>query len=346
MTQVLLLLIVLLVQSGCYVIDQALHQNKLMNSRVPVEEVIENPETAQRVAEKLEFTRRIIRFASQHGLNTAYAYDYYVEIEGEAISYTFYAAESLSLRSHTWWFPIVGEVPYLGFFSKEERDEEADVYLRDGFDIHRSRVGAFSSLGWFEDPIYSTMLERSDTSLAHLLFHELVHRTYWAPGSVQFNENLAEYGAIKLTEMFVKEGFIGENAKDELNKYNARRDDKKTYRGWLRGMRRDLDQLYKSDISAQDKLHKKSEIFQTYLTSKFPSFKTALFQSLRESKWNNARILAASLYNPDLSRFDRAYQCLGEPGIGAFLNALEQAERHVEDLFAALDSLCPREVGS
>jgi len=104
------------------------------------------------------------------------------------------------LESITWWFPIVGRVPYLGYFSKADRDSKASELRTEGYDVYETGVGAYSSLGWFDDPIYSPMLRRSEADFAHLIFHELTHRTLWIRGSVEFNENLAEYAADFLLE--------------------------------------------------------------------------------------------------------------------------------------------------
>ena len=190
--------------SSCYLTKQGYRQLGLLTSREPIDDVIKGDKVSAGQKQKLEFTRQTMAYAQSEGLKTEAAYKDYVHLSGDAVSYTVQAAKPTEIRLKTWWFPVVGSVPYLGFFDKSDRDAEAEGLARDGYEIHKGGVAAYSSLGWFADPVYSSMLRRSDVELAHLFFHELTHRTIWLNDGVEFNENLAEYVADVLTDKYFK----------------------------------------------------------------------------------------------------------------------------------------------
>ncbi len=114
------------------------------------------------------------------------------------------ASEPYSLKAYEWTFPVVGTVSYKGFFEKELAEKEYNRLRANGYDVDLRSVSAWSTLGWFSDPLLSSMLRRSKGSLCNLLFHELFHATYYAPNSVNFNENIASFVAHKATLRFLE----------------------------------------------------------------------------------------------------------------------------------------------
>jgi predicted aminopeptidase len=256
------------------------------------------------------------------------------------VSYIVQAAYKDRLEMKTWWFPIVGSVPYLGFFESPERDQKA-LELKDaGYDVTTGGVGAFSSLGWFDDPLFSSMLSRSHAELSHLLFHELIHRTLWIPGSTEFNENLAEYGAGILTERY----FAKLKDDTSLELYRKKLRDKETFRRWLWELHGTLKRLYdaKPKPGEDTLLRSKALIFQSFLTPpKRPRFEVVDY--IGQEEWNNATVLAETLYAPDIKTFARAHACFGEDkSIGSFLSALKKAhdDSKSKDPFKTLAQMC------
>ena len=320
--------------TGCYLVNQAYHQNSLMNSRRPIVEVVEKNDDNWLVG-RLRYVRDVIEFAKNNGLNTKNAYEYYVDLDRDSISYLVYAAEAYSLESYTWWFPIVGEVPYLGFFDSKERDKFADDLASEGYDISKGNVGAFSSLGWFEDPIYSSMLKRGNAALAHLLFHELTHRTFWSSGSTRFNENLAEFIAGKLTESYL----LKEKEYELLKKYKRRQADRVLYKEWLSRLKSSLVALYSSGANLDEIKVRKKKVFEGALGD-LPSFSSGYEKYIRRREWNNAAVLSSSLYSPDFSLFEKSYSCISADSVGEYLQMLRFAESEAGDSFSALTFLC------
>lgn len=322
--------------SGCYTVRQAWHQNNLFNARRPLPEVIRDPRTQPEIKTKLLLTQKILDYAQSAGLNTDGAYTHYIEMGKKRVSYLVQAAYVDRLDPLTWWFPVVGRVPYLGFFAAEERDAKAAALEQQGYDVHTTGVGAFSSLGWFSDPVFTSMLKRDVEQLASLLFHELTHRTFWISGSVQFNENLAEYVADFLTPQFLQaNGYAG-----RIETYAQMRQDRSLYTAWLGRLRKDLQDLYeqRANLPRTLLLKRKAEIFERYTTVEKPKFAT--FDFVERRPWNNATVVGASLYQPDLQRFARAHACLGETSVINFLEILDERADAYEDPFQALESLC------
>lgn len=331
-----LLFFLALSTTSCYTLKQAFHFNNLFNSRRLVSEVISDPQTSPQLKERLIFSQRVLDFAKAQGLDTSNSYQYYIHLGKTDVSHVVQAAHPDRLAFVTWWFPFVGSVPYLGYFDKSERDLKAKE-LSEKYDVHKARVGAFSSLGWFHDPIYTPMLRKSEPDLAHLLFHELTHRTFWSQGSVTFNENLAEFSAGVLTVKLL--AYLGR--KDDISQYRKGREDRLLLRQWLRRFKSALTEIYAQKKTREEKLAEKQRVISLFLNEKRPTFENKRYEKYIDQKvWNNASILAASLYTPDTGRFADAFSCLNQPSMGLFLEAIEEAEDNYNDAFSAMDSLC------
>jgi len=327
--------------AGCYVTGQALHQNDLFNTRRKVSLVLASPQTPLKTKDQLTKVRLVLAYAEAQGLNTAGAYGYLIETQQPVVSYLVQAAKDDQLSFITWWFPLVGEVPYLGFFGQDERNAEAARLKALGYDVSTGGAGAFSSLGWFDDPIFSSMLERGDAELAHLFFHELTHRTLWVAGAPTFNENLAEFTALVLTrEYLASQG--NAVALAQLTHYERKQRDKQLFTVWLQTLKADLTDIYqdKQKLGRTQVLEQKRKLLQKYQTPPLkPAF--SVVDYVGKESWNNASVLGASLYAPDIVRFAKAYGCLGaQRSIRRYLAALRVAVDLGFDPFMGLDGLC------
>lgn len=329
--------------SGCYVTRLALHQNDLFNDRRPIASLIEDPLTPEKLRQRLIVARRILQFAAAQGLNTSDAYRYYVDTKEPVVSYIVQAAEADRLVAKTWWFPVVGRVPYLGFFNKSERDDEAVALAGQGLDVHKGAASAFSSLGWFEDPLFSSMLVRSEADLAHLLLHELTHRTYWSPGSAEFNENLAEYAGIELAKEYLRTY----GSREDVAKFTAKLEDRRLFKPWLESLRKELEVLYGQTprLPMTELLQKKAAIFAKYQNPPLrPAF--TVVDYVKGEDWNNAAVLANALYFPDTDVFAKAHACLKSQRMIDFLDELQRLTDATDgDPFKALEAMCRASAG-
>ena len=334
----------LMTLSSCYLTKQGYRQLGLLMDRVPVEQVLNEDKVSALEKQKLKFTQETMSYAASQGMHVDEAYRDFVHLSGDSVSYTVQAAMPLEMKLKTWWFPIVGTVPYLGFFDKADRDAEAKDLLEAGYEVHSGGVTAYSSLGWFSDPVFSSMLKRTDVELAHLYFHELTHRTLWVSDSAEFNENLAQFIADHLAEKFFTH--LGRSA--ELVLFRKGNLDYASFRDWLQKLRADIEQNLAETkaMPTADRIVEKQKIISLATANK-PSFKLIDFVGL--GTWNNPRILGAGLYAPDVSRFEAAKKCYEQMGIlfvaGNFLKSLGKAAEKTSTGFAALELMCERPAG-
>jgi predicted aminopeptidase len=157
----------------------------------PIEEVIANsPDGALRA--RLERVRSIRSFASRElALPDNGSYTRYAELNRAYVVWNVFAAPELSLEPGRWCFPVAGCVAYRGYFAEASARAEAARLAANGQDVHVSGVPAFSTLGWFDDPVLSTFAHWREGEIARLLFHELAHQVAYAKDDTSFNESFA-----------------------------------------------------------------------------------------------------------------------------------------------------------
>jgi predicted aminopeptidase len=311
---------------GCYVTRQAVRQGNLLATRRPVSDVLEDQKTDPIIKHQLVEVRRILSFAEKKGLKVRGAYQRYIDIGDQPVSYLLQAAEADQFKSLTWWFPIVGTVPYLGFFERRERDEKSDELRQQGYDVFESNVGAFSGLGWFEDPIFSSMLiNRRRADLANLFFHELTHRTIWLPGKVKLNETFAEFVGNHLTLEYLRE--IGEH--QEVEQFANFLQREAEFVRWVVAMKTELSTLYekRSTISNHELLATKSAIISRHIEASQQTLGVRRQEWIKKRTWNNASILSISLYQEELPVFAEAFACLNTQEVKDLIDRL----RHSRD---------------
>ena len=183
-----------LLLSGCYLVRQGAGQLDLLLNARPVDEVLADPRLPEEQRSRLDLVRVVKAFGIREmGLAPSGSYERYYDTGGKPVTWVVTACRKDRFEPYTWWFPIVGTVPYKGFFAREDAEAEAKGLRELDLDVHVSPTAAYSTLGWFSDPVLSTMLAYSEEDLANLILHELTHGTVWLPGGVDFNEGLASF---------------------------------------------------------------------------------------------------------------------------------------------------------
>jgi predicted aminopeptidase len=323
---------------GCYLTKQAFYQGKRFLSRRAVDEVLADTQVDSKIKTKLLQVQDMLTYAKSQGLRIENAYRTIILIKDrEPVSYLVQGAQPYKLISKTWWFPIVGTVPYLGYFTPEERDQKASELKADGYDIYLSEAAAFSSLGWFEDPLFSSMLQRSRAHLADLIFHELTHRTFWAKDAATWNEQLASFVARKMTRSYL-DHLGSPEAQIEKAQYEAWQEGRGRYAQWLEQLTQELKDLYESERPLSEMEILKQGIFSRYLGELKIQWNVSSF--VGDEPWNNATVLAESLYNPEFERFDRSYTCSKAQTPGDFLKKIESHISTNQSVGQVLDLFC------
>jgi len=177
-----------------YGLNQGAGQLNIIWNARPISEVMADPQFPDSLKQKLNLISEVRQYAIDSlGLKDTDNYTTLYDQKGEEIMWVIQACEPFKLEPKRWDFPIVGTVPYKGFFDKEKAKKEKDKLEAEGYDVNVSNPGGWSTLGWFKDPILSDMLTRHEGDLASLIIHEMVHATLWVRDSVDFNENLASF---------------------------------------------------------------------------------------------------------------------------------------------------------
>ena len=166
----------------------------IMLGSQPVNELLADPEIPNTLRQQLILTQRILEYAETAlSIEAGGKYQRYVQLQGDYVVWNVFAAKPLDLGGETWCYPVAGCAPYKGFYAQEDALAFADKYQRMGFETYVGGVSAYSTLGWFDDPLLSSFIDYQPLSLAQLLFHELAHSKVWVPGSTAFNESFASF---------------------------------------------------------------------------------------------------------------------------------------------------------
>ena len=167
-------------------------QLSIFSKRENIQTLVNDPQTDAVLRQRLESILSIRNFAeTEMGLPVENNYSTYLNLERPFVVWNVFAAEELSLSARSWCYPIAGCVTYRGYFSESAANDYATRLANDGFDVYVGGVAAYSTLGWFADPVLNTIINREEHRLAALIFHELAHQLVYIPGDTEFNESFA-----------------------------------------------------------------------------------------------------------------------------------------------------------
>lgn len=241
-----------------YGLGQAYGQFRIIYNARPLEEYLTDPAFPDSLKQKLLLIQEIRKFAIDSlGINDSKNYTTVFDQKGKPILWVVTASEPYALEAKEWKFPLLGSVSYKGFFDHEKAVKEENQLKAQGYDTEIDEVAGWSTLGWFRDPILSSMLEKKEGQLANLIIHELTHATLYIKSNVDYNENLASFVGDHGAREFLQYKYGEESA--EYKAYtNSRNNQAKYIQHILHGADL-LDSLYKSftpelDKAAKDKL--------------------------------------------------------------------------------------------
>jgi predicted aminopeptidase len=297
--------------SGCYTLKSAYNQVSILVNRQSYESLLEKPSLSEDQKRKLHLAQSVRDFAlTELGLSSNGNYQQVTWLDRPYVVWAVSASDPWALKSHQWSFPIVGKVPYLGFFNLQEAQEKEKELSAEGYDTYVRGVSAYSTLGWFADPLLSSMLNYKDEVLAETLIHELVHTTLWIPDNVNFNERLASYLGQKGAELYFLKTEGPESASYQRMK-NATHDDQ-LFSSFITEELRELDLWYKkinSDVrDPAEKSKRIREIQDRFSQQVKPKMKGPDWDQFDQVKLNNARLLLYRTYLSDFTSFDRLWQ--------------------------------------
>ena len=190
----------------CYIAQAAAGQDEIGFLARPIDEVIADPAVPAKTRKLLGMIEDVKQFGEKHGLTRTDNYRRYADLKRAAAVWVVTASQALRFEPVTWRFPVVGAVPYLGWFDKRDAARLAHELQGEGYDVYLREARAYSMLGWFDDPVLSTMLKEDDPAdLVEVVIHEPVHATHYVASQTLFNESLANFVAELLTAEYLRE---------------------------------------------------------------------------------------------------------------------------------------------
>jgi predicted aminopeptidase len=311
------------------VLRQAATQAKILNQRQRIDDMLRSPELSAEHRRKLHVVLAARRFGQRElGLKTTSAYTRFSDTGGKPLAHNLSASPKHSLRPFVWRFPIVGGLPYIGFFNYEEGLAEQDKLKANGWDTYYRPVSAFSSLGWFADPVYSPMLGSDVARLVDLVLHETTHTTIFLRNQVAFNESLAMFVGKQGALLFLARLYGPHSA--EVRAFQASQRRRRKFSQLITRLYTRLDRLYASDLPTPQKVKQRATHFawaRVRYKELFPDPNT--WGSFVRKPLNNAVLLSYGRYNQGISFHRRVYRCQGQD-LGRMV-ALYKAAQRLDD---------------
>ncbi len=313
MVRVFLIIGASLFIQGCtslgYYWEKVQGQAEILNKQQPIQAVIENPKTTASVKAKLINVQQARKFASDVLLlpdNDSYRN--YADIGRDYVVWTVVATPPYSIKPKEWCFLIVGCLSYRGYFSKQSAEDFAAKLKKQGMDVYVSGIKAYSTLGWFDDPLLNTMLYKSEAYRVGIIFHELAHQKIYVENDTAFNEAFAT--SVELEG--IKAWFKHEAKQQKFKKYLISKKRDKVFKHLLKNSRTQLKKLYAENKTSQQLQVGKKSIF-TQLQVDYTKFKHHWHGYTGYDKWmsqglNNAHLALVATYNDWLPAFSHLFE--------------------------------------
>ena len=341
----LAVLLLALLASACsptYVMRAAWEEAKILNRRQPIARMVADPETDPETRDKLRLVLEARAFANDSlGLAAGKSYTLFSRVESDTLALVLSAAHKDRFQAYTWWFPIVGRVPYKGFFEEEDAFAEARKLEARGLDTYVRPTSAFSTLGYFTDPLLSTLLRYDSVSLANTVVHEILHNEIYLGGEAMWNESFANFvGARGAIQFFCgREGETGPHCV----RARAEWEDDQLFGQFMTGLVAKLEELYaRRDLSPEAMLAERERIFaeakRSFRDELQPRLKVSTFGSFLTTPLNNATLISRRLYYGRLELFEEVLRSRGGD-LRRTVDDIVQAARGADDPYAATEAL-------
>lgn len=320
-----------------YLIRAGIAEAGILWRREPIEKVVADPRTDERTRAKLVLVLAARQFAVDSlGLPAGETYTTYSAIDRDTLVLVLSAARSDRLEPYLWNYPIVGRVPYKGYFSFAEATRDARKLERAGLDTYLRVSNAFSTLGWFNDPLLSTIVAYDSATLVEVVIHELTHNALFVRDHVDFNESFAEFVGLRGAERF----FLARGDSVLARRVAARWRDELRLSEFYRSLATRLERLYATRGATPAQIREARAAYfrqaATDLAGRIGSqLETINGRALAAQPLNNAVLLARRTYATELSRFDTALAAAGGD-LRAFVELVRHRAERAADPWDAL----------
>ena len=338
MMRAVILLGVAMLFGGCgidfaYLVPAASGQFNLIVKSVPLDQAMTSGQLTEEQITKLALIQDVRNYARDvMGLNVENNYTKFFDSHDQPVAYNVSAARKDVLEPRTWWFPIVGTVPYLGFFNSSLADAKFNKLREEGLDVFMYEIEAYSGLGFIPNIVFSPILKRSELAITDTIMHELLHSTVWRQNDTSFNESLATFygraGALRyMADRYPDQPEIIQDAMDRF-------EDSDRYTDFMLSVFKELGAFYASDLSSEQKIAGRGVVFQAG-RDRFAQDIQPLMNRPDRYDWvqnipdNNAWMLGVQRYNLDLQIFEQVFDATSEDWLSVrdiFLEAAKNSD--------------------
>lgn len=299
----------LLAVAGCtqlgYYAQSVRGQLDIWRREQPIETLIEDPASSPTLREKLALALKAREFASRElGLPQNDSYRRYADLERPYVVWNVYAAPEFSLQPVQWCFAMAGCVSYRGYFAKADADAFAAAAASQGHDVHVGGVPAYSTLGWFADPVLNTFIHYPAAEMARLIFHELSHQVVYVKDDTVFNESFA----VTVEREGLRRWLARHGSAQDQQALAQLQDYRKGFLSLIAAYRERLGQLYQQRIAPDAMRASKRQLF-TQMRRDYEALKASWGGYAGYDRWfaqtpNNALLASVSIYTQKVPAFE------------------------------------------
>jgi predicted aminopeptidase len=310
--------------SGCYLGHVAAGELRLLRARQPIDALLADPQTPEDLRAHLRLVQGARETARAIGLDVGGQYTSYAPWPGDRVVTTVVAARPGSVEAAGFWFPLLGRLPYKGYFDAARANAEAARLRAQGLDVCVVPVPAFSTLGWFDDPVPEPLLRGGDGRLVETIVHELVHATVYLPDDADFDEGVASFIGEEASVRF----FAAAQGPEAAERRRAEVEDDRRLDAWILAFRGRVTDLYaelpglpaREERRARLEEDARAELAGLFFGTRDTA---ALSRTLR---LNDACLALAATYATDVPRYAATLSALGGD-LPAFVARLREAAK-------------------
>lgn len=328
-----------------YVLRAAWEEGRILDARRPIRAVVRDTATPPGLRDRLRLVLTARDYAGRVlGLDPGESFTSYAELPRDTLVLVVSASPPYRLAWKTWWFPVVGDLPYKGYFDFGEARRKARELERRGYDTYVRPAAAFSTLGWLPDPLPSPALDTDSVGIVQMVLHEVTHTTYFPGGHPDFGESFATFVGHAGAISFFCEGLRREAPCAEAR---ARWSDARRFGRWLTGLHDRLSALYARDLPREETRRRKEEAMaaarRSYREDVLPAYEGDRVPSGPPGEVNNAWVLSRVLYYRRLDDFERVRR--RGAGLHGTLEAILRRARRASSPWEGLDRLLAEPAG-
>jgi predicted aminopeptidase len=291
-----------------YITRAGFEETRILQARQPIDRLARRADINPELRGSLNLVLETRNYAAELGLKAKQTYTTYADVGRDTLLLVLQAAPKDCICPHTWKYPIVGRIPYKGFFDPVAARREADRFALKGYDTYLRPSSAFSTLGWFNDPLLSTALTRDSVELAATVFHEIAHNTLYVKSATPFNESFAQMVGYRSAQAFFEQRGDRARAQHAADRWH----DEIVLGDYYAKLVERLDSLYNQQpdsVGLEQGRRSAAAWARSQLEGPIGQrFRTYKIGRLTDRPINNAQLIGARIYRTRLDLFDRWYE--------------------------------------